>query len=101
MNELIDYTKQILDNIKKTSGKIIDDIIVKILEQNGLSIEDLVEHPDDFLLWEFPSTSTSFGIVQRAELYYKDSFIGAYLLWMDIDDDRKSYTIHAGYLVKE
>ena len=101
MNELINYTKQILDNIKKTSGKIIDDIIVKILEQNGLSIEDLVEHPDDFLSWEFPSTSTSLGIVQRAELYYKGSFIGAYLLWMDMDDDRKAYTIHAGYLVKE
>ena len=101
MNELIDYTKQILDNIKKTSGKIIDDIIVKILEQNGLSIEDLVEHPDDFLLWEFPSTSTSLGIVQRAELYCKGSFIGAYLLWMNMDDDRKAYTIHAGYLVKE
>ena len=48
MNELIDYTKQILDNIKKTSGKTIDDIIVKILEQNGLSIEDVIEHPDDF-----------------------------------------------------
>lgn len=101
MNELIDYTKQILDNIKKTSGKIIDDIIVKILEQNGLSIEDVMEHPDDFRLCEFPSICTSFGTTQRTELYYKDSFIGAYLLWMDIDDDRKAYTIRAGYLVKE
>lgn len=101
MNELIDYTKQILDDIKKTAGKTIDNLIVKILEQNGLSIEDVIEHPDDFLLWEFPSTGTAFGITQRAELYYKGSFIGAYLLWMDMDDDRKTYTIRAGYLVKE
>ena len=101
MNELIDYTKQILDDIKKTSGKTIDDIIVKILEQNGLSIEDVIEHPGDFRLWEFPSTCTPFGITQRAELYYKDSYIGSYLLRMDMDDDRKTYTIRAGYLVKE
>ncbi len=101
MNELIDYSKQILDDIKKTSGKTIDDLIVKILEQNGLSIEDAMEHPDDFRLLEFPSTCTPFGITQRTELYYKDSFIGAYLLRMDIDDDRKTYTIRADYLVKE
>ena len=101
MNEFIDYTKQILDDIKKTAGKTIDDIIIKILEQNGLSIEDVIEHPDDFRLWEFPSTSTPFGITQRAELYYKDSFIGAYLLRMEMDDDRKAYTIRAGYLLKE
>jgi len=101
MDELIDYSKQILDDIKKTSGKTIDDIIVKILEQNGLSIEDVIEHPDDFRLWEFPSTCTPFGITQRAELYYKDSYIGSYLLRMDMDDDRKAYTIRAGYLVKE
>ena len=101
MNELIDYNKQILDNIKKTSGKIIDDIIVKILEQNGLSIEDVMEHPDDFRLWEFPSTCTPFGTTQRTELYYKDSYIGAYVLRMDMDDDRKAYTIRAGYSVKE
>lgn len=101
MNELIDYTKQILDDIKKISGKTLDDIIVKILEQNGLSIEDVMEHPDDFRLWEFPSTSTPFGITQRAELYYKDSYIGSYLLRMDVDDDIKTYTIRAAYLVKE
>ena len=101
MNELIDYTKQILDDIKKTSGKTIDDIIVKILEQNGLSIEDVIEHPDDFRLWEFPSTCTPFGITQHAELYYKDSYIGSYLLRMEMDDDRKTYTIRAGYSVKE
>lgn len=101
MNELIDYTKQILDDIKKTAGKTVDDIIVKILEQNGLSIEDAMAHPDDFRLCEFPSTSTPFGITQRTELYYKGSFIGAYLLRMDMDDDIKTYTIRAGYLVKE
>lgn len=101
MNELIDYTKQILDDIKKTSGKTKDDIIVKILEQNGLSIEDVMEHPDDFRLWKFPSTCTPSSMTQRTELYYKDSYIGSYLLRMDMDDDRKTYTIRAGYLVKE
>ena len=101
MNELIDYTKQILDDIEKTAGKTIDDLVVKILEQNGLSIEDVIEHPDDFQLWQFPDTCTPSGITQRAELYYKDSFIGSYLLRMGIDDYRKTYTISAGYSVKE
>lgn len=101
MDGLIDYSKQILDDIEKTAGKTIDDLIVEILEQNGLSIEDVMEHPDDFRLLEFPSTSTAFGTTQRTELYYKDSFIGSYLLWIDMDDDRKTYTIRAGYLVKE
>ena len=97
MDGLIDYSKQILDDIEKTAGKTIDDLIVEILEQNGLSIEDVM----DFRLLEFPSTSTVFGTTQRTELYYKDSFIGSYLLWIDMDDDRKTYTIRAGYLVKE
>lgn len=101
MNELIDYTKQILDDIKKTCGETIDDLIVKILEQNGLSIEDVIEHPDDFRLWQFPSTCTPSGMTQRADLYYKDSFIGSYLLRMEMDDDRKTYTISAEYSVKE
>lgn len=101
MDELIDCTKQILDDIKKTAGKTIDDIIVKILEQNGLSIKDVMEHPNDFRLWKFPDTCTSSGITQRAEIYYKDSYIGSYLLRMDIDDDRKTYTISAGYSVKD
>lgn len=101
MNELIDYTKQILDDINNITGKTKDDIIVKILEQNGLSIEDVMEHPDDFRLWQFPSTCTLSGMTQRTDLYYKDSYIGSYLLQMDMDDDRKTYTIRAGYLVKE
>lgn len=101
MNELINYTKQILDDIEKMSGKTKDDIIVKILEQNGLSTKDVMEHPDDFRLWQFPSTCTSSGMTQRADLYYKDSFIGSYLLQMDMDDDRKTYTIRAEYSVKE
>ena len=101
MNELIDYTKQILDNIKKTAGKTIDDVIVKILKENGLSIEDVMEHPEDFQLWQFPDTFTSSGMTQRAELHYKDSFIGSYLLRMVIDDDRKTYTISVEYSVKE
>lgn len=101
MDELIDYTKQILDDINNLTGKTKDDIIVKILEQNGLSIKDVMEHPDDFRLWQFPSTCTSSGMTQRADLYYKDSFIGSYLLRMEMDDDRKTYTIRAGYLVKE
>ena len=101
MNELVDYTKQILDDIKTTTGKTIDDLIIKILEQNGFSIEDVKEHPDDFQLWQFPDTCITSGTTQRAEIYYKDSYIGSYLLRMDIDDDRKTYTISAGYSVKE
>ena len=101
MNELIDYTKQILDDINNITGKTKDNIIVKILEQNGLSIKDVIEHPDYFRLWQFPSTCTTSSITQRAELYYKDSYIGSYLLRMDMDDDRKTYTISAGYSVKE
>jgi len=101
MNELIDYTKQILDDINNITGKTKDDIIVKILEQNGLSIKDVKEHPDDFQLWQFPSTCTLSSMTQLAELYYKDSCIGSYLLRMDIDDDGKTYTISAEYSVKE
>ena len=101
MNELIDYTKQILDDIDNITGKTKDDIIVKILEQNGLSIDDVMEHPDDFSLWQFPFTCTPSGTSQRTDVYYKDSYIGSYLLRMDIDDDRKTYTISAEYSVKE
>lgn len=101
MNELIDYTKQILDDINNITGKTKDNIIVKILEQNGLSIKDVMEHPDDFSLWQFPSTCTTSSMTQRVDIYYKDSFIGSYLLRMDMSDDRKTYTISAGYSVKE
>ena len=101
MNELIDYTKQILDDINNITGKTKDNIIVKILKENGLSIEDVMEHPDDFSLWQCPFTCTPSGTSQRIDVYYKDSFIGSYLLRMDMGDDGKTYTISAGYSVKE
>lgn len=96
MNELIDYTKQILDDIKETSGKTIDDIVVKILEQNGLSIEDVKAHPDEFSIIHDPGHGLR-DVIDTFVLMRKGTILGTYAIYSCYDDNSMAMTIRIGY----
>ena len=75
---------------------ITDDIIAKILEHNGLSVDYVKAHPDEFCILKTPGCGLR-DVIDSFVIMHKGAVLGSYIIHSQFDDNNMLVTYHIDY----